>query len=560
VKYMVDKKIDQWMKNSPVMQAASDEVKAEVRRFAEHHMARTRELVKIGMALSAEKKLDNLLEMIVSEARRYTNADGGTLYIKNDANELEFKIIQNDTLGIREGKGGEHINWASVLLKDSEGRENHRNVSAHCAQIGRAVNIDDVYGADFDFEGTKAFDAKTGYRSKSMLLVPLRGHEDEVIGVLQLLNAKDNDTGEIVGFADLDVDDISSLASQAAIAITNVRLVKELEILFDSFLKVIAAAIDEKSPYTSGHVANVADLTLRIAEEINRDRDGRFGEVNFSEDELAELKMAAWLHDIGKITTPEHVVDKATKLETIFDRIELVRARVEILKRDREIKTLKAKLAARDGSVEDLEGSKQFDELLVFLEQVNFGGEYLSDEKIEKIKEISGENYLTGEGRVPLLNEEEIVNLTIRRGTLNEDERRIINDHVRLTQKMLAKLSFPRKLKKVPVIAGMHHEKLNCSGYPNGLCAAEIPLAARILAVADVFEALTAADRPYKHGKKVSESIRILSMMVKDNHLDGDVCDLMIRSGVVRQYVKERVDARQCDDFEWRGEKFGWDG
>jgi len=557
---MVDKKIDQWMKNSPVMQAASDEVKAEVRRFAEHHMARTRELVKIGMALSAEKKLDNLLEMIVSEARRYTNADGGTLYIKNDANELEFKIIQNDTLGIREGKGGEHINWASVLLKDSEGRENHRNVSAHCAQIGRAVNIDDVYGADFDFEGTKAFDAKTGYRSKSMLLVPLRGHEDEVIGVLQLLNAKDNDTGEIVGFADLDVDDISSLASQAAIAITNVRLVKELEILFDSFLKVIAAAIDEKSPYTSGHVANVADLTLRIAEEINRDRDGRFGEVNFSEDELAELKMAAWLHDIGKITTPEHVVDKATKLETIFDRIELVRARVEILKRDREIKTLKAKLAARDGSVEDLEGSKQFDELLVFLEQVNFGGEYLSDEKIEKIKEISGENYLTGEGRVPLLNEEEIVNLTIRRGTLNEDERRIINDHVRLTQKMLAKLSFPRKLKKVPVIAGMHHEKLNCSGYPNGLCAAEIPLAARILAVADVFEALTAADRPYKHGKKVSESIRILSMMVKDNHLDGDVCDLMIRSGVVRQYVKERVDARQCDDFEWRGEKFGWDG
>jgi len=380
-----------------------------------------------------------------------------------------------------------------------------------------------------------------------------------VIGVLQLLNAKDPETGEIVGFGDLGIDDISSLASQAAIAITNVRLVKELEILFDSFLKVIAAAIDEKSPYTSGHVANVADLTVRIAEEINRDRVGRFAEVNLSDDELSELKMAAWLHDIGKITTPEHVVDKATKLETIFDRIELVRARVEILKRDSEIKALKAKLAARDGSVDDVEGPKQFDELLAFLEQVNFGGEYLSDEKIEKIKEISGENYLTGQGRVPLLNEEEIINLTIRRGTLNEDERRIINDHVRLTQKMLANLSFPRKLKKVPAIAGMHHEKLNCSGYPNGLCAAEIPLAARILAVADIFEALTAADRPYKHGKKVSESIRILGMMVKDNHLDGDVCDLMIRSGVVRQYVKERVDASQCDDFEWRGEKFGWD-
>ncbi|MDF1577856.1 MAG: HD domain-containing protein [Desulfobulbales bacterium] len=556
---MTNTKIALWMRNSPVMQAVSEEVKAEVRRFAEGQMARNRELVKIGMALSAEKKLENLLEMIVSEARRYTNADGGTLYIKNEREELEFKIIQNDTLGIRAGRGGEHIDWAPIALREGGGRENHRNVSAHCALVGKAVNIDDVYSADFDFEGTRRFDAKTGYRSKSMLLVPLRGHEDEVIGVLQLLNAMDPDTGGIVGFGDLGIDDITSLASQAAIAITNVRLVKELELLFDSFLKVIATAIDEKSPYTSGHVANVAELTLKIAEEINRDRNGRFAEVNFSEDELAELKMAAWLHDIGKITTPEHVVDKGTKLETIFDRIELVKTRLEIIKRDAEIKALKAELAGRDGGAEVfVDGLKQFDGLLAFLEEVNIGGEYLSDEKIEKIKEISGESYQTGAGGVPLLNDEEIVNLSIRKGTLNDDERRIINDHVRLTQKMLTELSFPRKLKKVPEIAGMHHEKLDCSGYPNGLCAKEIPLAARILAVADIFEALTAADRPYKHGKKLSESIGILGMMVGANHLDEDVCDLMIRSGIVRQYVQDRVDVRQHDDFEWKGEKFPW--
>ncbi|MDT8335888.1 MAG: HD domain-containing phosphohydrolase [Desulfurivibrionaceae bacterium] len=556
---MTNTKIALWMRNSPVMQAVSEEVKAEVRRFAEGQMARNRELVKIGMALSAEKKLENLLEMIVSEARRYTNADGGTLYIKNEREELEFKIIQNDTLGIRAGRGGEHIDWAPIALREGGGRENHRNVSAHCALVGKAVNIDDVYSADFDFEGTRRFDAKTGYRSKSMLLVPLRGHEDEVIGVLQLLNAMDPDTGGVVGFGDLGIDDITSLASQAAIAITNVRLVKELELLFDSFLKVIATAIDEKSPYTSGHVANVAELTLKIAEEINRDRNGRFAEVNFSEDELAELKMAAWLHDIGKITTPEHVVDKGTKLETIFDRIELVKTRLEIIKRDAEIKALKAELAGRDGGAEVfVDGLKQFDGLLAFLEEVNIGGEYLSDEKIEKIKEISGESYQTGAGGVPLLNDEEIVNLSIRKGTLNDDERRIINDHVRLTQKMLTELSFPRKLKKVPEIAGMHHEKLDCSGYPNGLCAKEIPLAARILAVADIFEALTAADRPYKHGKKLSESIGILGMMVGANHLDEDVCDLMIRSGIVRQYVQDRVDVRQHDDFEWKGEKFPW--
>jgi HD-GYP domain-containing protein (c-di-GMP phosphodiesterase class II) len=459
------------------------------------------------------------------------------------------------------GGGGEHIDWAPVSLRNAEGHENHRNVSAHCALIGAAVNIDDVYGADFDFEGTREFDAKTGYRSKSMLLVPMRDHEDNVIGVLQLLNAQDPLTGEIVGFGEFGVDDITSLASQAAIAITNVRLVKELEALLAAFLKVIATAIDEKSPYTSGHVANVSELTLRIAEEVNKDQQGKFAEVDFSEDELAELKMAAWLHDIGKITTPEHVVDKSTKLETIFDRIELIKTRVEILKRDAEIKRLKAELDGNGVDCDGLsDGVKQFAELLTFLEGVNIGGEYLSDEKIEKIKKLSEEGYEMNGASVSLLNDEEIENLSVRKGTLNERERMIINNHVRLTQKMLADLPFPRKLGKVPDIAGMHHEKLNCSGYPKGLCASDIPLQARILAVADVFEALTAADRPYKHGKKLSESIKILGLMVKDNHLDEDVCDLMVRSGLVQEYVKDKVDARQYDDFEWKGEKFCWNG
>ncbi|MEN8136537.1 MAG: HD domain-containing phosphohydrolase, partial [Thermodesulfobacteriota bacterium] len=545
-------KIELWLQGSEIMRSATDEVRAEVRNFAEGQLARNQELVKIGMALSAEKKLGNLLEMIVCEARRYTNADGGTLYIKNDQEQLEFKIIQNDSLGVSRGIGGEHIDWVPVSLKDAKGRENHRNVSAHCALIGSAVNIDDVYGADFDFEGTREFDAKTGYRSKSMLLVPMRDHENDVIGVLQLLNAQDPVTGEIVGFGELGVDDITSLASQAAIAITNVRLVKDLQTLFDAFLKVIATAIDEKSPYTSGHVTNVSELTLRIAEEINKDQQGKFAEIDFSEDELAELKMAAWLHDIGKITTPEHVVDKSTKLETIFDRIELIKARVEIIKRDAEIKRLKAELAEKGGVCDDpADGAKQLDGLLEFLEGVNLGSEYLSDEKIEKIIKLSEKGYEANGTSVPLLNDEEIKNLSIRKGTLNENERMIINDHVRLTQKMLANLPFPGKFKKVPDIAGMHHEKLNCSGYPNGLCASDIPLPARILAVADVFEALTAADRPYKHGKKLSESIRIIGFMVKDNHLDEDICDLMIRSGLVMEYVEDKVDARQHDDFEW---------
>lgn len=550
-------RLDQWLNGSAVMQTVSDEVRAEIRKFAEGQLARIKELVKIGIALSAEKKLEHLLEMIVSEARRFTNADGGTLYIKNDRDELEFRIIQNDSLGVRVGGTGEHIVWTPVPLKDERGSENHRNVSAHCALVGQAVSIQDVYHADFDFEGTREFDANTGYRSKSMLLVPMRGHENEVIGVLQLLNAQDKETGRVVGFDDLEIDDITSLASQAALAITNVRLIRELEILLDAFLRVIAAAIDEKSPYTGGHVANVAELTLRLAEEVNRDRQGSFAGVRFSEDELAELKMAAWLHDIGKITTPEYVVDKATKLETIFDRIELVRARTEIMKRDAEIKALRARLAEKgEGAGVTAPETGQFDELLEFLAEVNIGGEFLSDEAVANIRSLAGSGYEVNGDRVPLLNEEEMVNLSVRKGTLNDEERQIINNHVALTQKMLARLPFPRKLGRVPAIAAMHHERLDSSGYPNGLGAAEIPLQARILAVADVFEALTAADRPYKPGKKLSESIRILSAMVGDNHLDGDVCDLLIRSGLVQEYSREKIESGQLDDFEWKGELF----
>jgi HD-GYP domain-containing protein (c-di-GMP phosphodiesterase class II) len=555
---MSQSKLDQWIQSSEILTNASQEVQDEVRRFAEAQLSRVQELVKIGMALSAEKRLEYLLEMIVSEARRFTNADGGTLYIKNEQDQLEFKIIQNDSLKVRVGGTGENIVWSPVPLKDAKGRDNHRNVSAYCALVGKAVNIADVYNADFDFGGTREFDANTGYRSKSMLLIPMRGYDNEVIGVLQLLNAMDPATGDVVGFDDYEIDDITSLASQAAIAITNVRLVRELELLLDAFLRVIAAAIDEKSPYTGGHVVNVAELTLSIAETVNKDKDGAFAGVELSLEELDELKMAAWLHDIGKITTPEYVVDKSTKLETIFDRIELVRSRIEILKRDAEIARLKAKLGEEDDATaaEMSEESGKFDEVLSFLEEVNVGGEFLSDDKIWDIRRMADKYYRVNGERAPLLNDDEVMNLSIRKGTLNDKERAIINNHVSLTQRMLAKLPFPRKFAKVPEIAAMHHEKLDCTGYPNGLCARDIPLQSRILAVADVFEALTAADRPYKSGKKLSEAVRILSLMVKDKHLDEDVCDLLIKSGLVQDYACEKIAESQRDEFEWKGETY----
>lgn len=532
-----------------------------VSEFTQGLTVRINELVRIGAALSAEKDIDKLLEMIVTNGMNFTNADGGTLYIKNDNNNhLDFAIVQNITLQVSMGGTGETISWPSVPLRHADGSLNHRNVSAHCAITGEPINIPDVYHAKgFDFQGTKDFDATTGYRSKSMLVIPLRDHEDEVIGVLQLLNAQDKDTGQVIAFPDNEVDIITSLASQAAISITNVRLTKDLEALLNSFVKSIATAIDEKSPYTSGHIQRVAQLTDSLTLAINDCKTGRFADLCFSEDELKEIRMAAWMHDVGKITTPEQVVDKSTKLETIYDRVDAVRYRMEILKRDEEIRRLENELTgqAEDiGASQDCDNTETLDSDMEFIEQVNQGGEFISDEALGRIGDIAARKLIINNIETTLLNDNEIENLSIRKGTLTNDERAIINNHVVVTGKMLGSLPFPKKLANVPAFAAMHHEKLDGSGYPAGLSDQDIPLAARILAVADVFEALTAADRPYKSGKLMSESIRILGFMVKDRHLDEDLCDLLIESGIAVDYAGRVLAERQQDDFEWKGRMY----
>jgi len=535
-------------------------VVSDVRSFAETQVAHVHELVKIGLALSAEKNLEILLEMIVSEARRFTHADGGTLYIKDEEEgSLAFSIVQNDSLKVRMGGTGEQITWPSVQLINKDGSENRKNVSAFCALSGKAINIPDVYDAKgFDFQGTKDFDKTTGYRSQSMLVIPMRDHEDEIIGVLQLLNAMDRNTGQVVEFPENEIEIITSLASQAAIAINNVRLIRGLEELLNSFVASIAAAIDDKSPYTGGHIERVAELTEEIVGVINRAESGKFKDTVLNPDEVKEIKLAAWMHDVGKISTPEYVVDKSTKLETIFDRIAIVKPRIELLKKDAEIRLLREALAAGKGTApEDAIDAekKKYEEYGSFLEKVNIGGEFLKDDSVDKIKELAGLGYELGGKTMPLLNEDEVKNLTIRKGTLTEDERQVINNHVNVGIKMLTSLPFPRKLRQVPLYAGAHHEKLDGSGYPNHLKEEAIPLQARILAVADVFEALTAADRPYKEGKRLSESMRILGFMEKDRHLDSDLCDLLVESGLIQKYAKKHLSERQQDDFEWKGEK-----
>jgi HD-GYP domain-containing protein (c-di-GMP phosphodiesterase class II) len=508
-------------------------------------------LIQVGIALSGEKNIDRLLEIIVEEARKLTNADAGTLYImSDDETELKFAIVQNNSLDIHMGGLSGAITWPNVKLKNKDGRENKANVSAYVAISGKTINIHDVYNVEgFNFEGTKQFDKKTGYRSKSMLVTPLRNHENEIIGVLQLLNALDPATGEIINFSAESQKIILSLASQAAVALSNSHLIHDLESLFELFIKTIATTIDERSPYTSGHIRRVAELTMSIAKKINETKQGYFADVHFSDDQMRELRMAAWLHDMGKITTPQYLLDKKTKLQTVHDRIHEVKTRLKLIKKDymttaqSEKKDLPASKVLRSAEAE----IKALDKEYQFLREVNKGEEFMSDEKIARIKDIAHREFcMDGEIR-PLLSEEEVHNLCVRRGTLTEEERNIINNHALVTHKILSGLPFPKKLRHVGDYASAHHENLDGSGYPFGLKGDEIPLQSRIIAIADVFEALTAKDRPHRKAKTLSETFGIMESMVRDSHIDKDLFDFFIAEKIYIDYAKRELTPQQID-------------
>jgi HD-GYP domain-containing protein (c-di-GMP phosphodiesterase class II) len=521
---------------------------AETREFSEIQFEQIRRLTRIGTALSAERNIERLFEMIVEEAREFTGADGGTLYImSDDETALQFAIVQTEALHVRMGGTGGKITWKPVRLLNSEGLPNHGNVSAHVALTGDTVNIPDVYDAEgFDFQGTRNFDAQTGYRSKSMLVVPMKNHENDIIGVLQLLNARDEERNEVVSFSAECQEMTESLASQAAVALSNNRLIHDLEALMESFIRAIATAIDEKSPYTGGHVRRVADLTMAIARKINDATDGPYADVRFSDDQMKELQTAAWLHDVGKVTTPECVVDKATKLETIFDRIELLRLRFELCGLQARLRRLNKDADFESAATDNDDGIEPIlREEFRFLSEANRGSERMSDEMMDRVRTIAGRTWKLDGKTEPLLSPEEVEKLNIRQGTLSARERAIIQNHATMTYKILSQLPFPKKLRHVPDYAAAHHETLNGKGYPRGLSAAQISLQSRILALVDVFEALTAKDRPYKKGKTLSEAMHTLKMMVKDGHIDPDLFALFQKEEIPLDYARRELSLQQ---------------
>lgn len=549
---------------------------------------RLKKLNSIGVALSSEKDDRRLLERILDAAKTLTYADGGTLYsYDKERDELKFEIMMTDTLNIHKGgTSGEAIQLPPIPLHDANGNPNMHMVAACAAITESTINIPDAYQETrFEFSGMRKFDAAMNYRSISFLTVPMKNHQNEIIGVLQLLNATDPKSGNIHPFESWEQELVESLASQAAVALVNQRFIEEQKVLFEAFIKLIARAIDDKSPYTGGHCSRVPVLTMMLADAVERAQYGslEIHDFHMSEEDRYELWVAGMLHDCGKITTKEYVVDKGTKLETIFDRIHLLDLRFETLKRDAEIDLLKQQVTAlKNGEnfketvkYAELAGyCKILDEERDFLRTANIGGEFMSAEQEAKIQQIAQRRWRDSEGKQqPLLYQDaecenlfyptkdneirnvedlrkckgELENLCIAKGTLRDQERTHINYHINATINMLNALPYPKSLARVPEFAGGHHERMDGKGYPKGLKRDRMSVQARAMGIADVFEALTAADRPYKKAMPLSTALTILGRMKLDNHIDPELFNVFIHEKVYEEYAKHYLQAEQID-------------
>ena len=530
---------------------------------ADDMLKRLEQLNDIGAALSRERDITRLLEYILLAAKAITHADGGTLYRMTDNGQnLRFEMLRTDSLNIAMGgTSGSAISFPDLPLYDVNGAPNDSLVAGYAAIHVQTVNIADAYTEpNFDFSGTRRFDETTGYRSKSFLAVPMKDQQGEVIGVLQLINAQAYGSDEVTPFSLADQSLVESLASQAAIALSNRLLMTQLEELFESFINLINLAIDEKSPYTGGHCQRVPALTMMLAEAVAETVEGPLAGFKMDDRDRYELKIAGLLHDCGKIATPVHVVDKATKLQTLFDRVDLIDTRFEVLKRDAELRALRQQLALRpcvDPQAEDaiaasarsaIEGLNADRD---FLRATNAGAETMSDAALQRVAAITKQHVWRNVDGVEseFLSADELENLSIKAGTLTASERKIINQHIVTTIRMLEQLPWPKHLKNVPEYAGGHHERVDGKGYPKGLLRDQMSVQARVMGIADIFEALTATDRPYKVGMKLSQAVSTMNKFKANGHIDPDLFDIFVKKGVYRRYAEQFLDPSQIDEI-----------
>ena len=563
-------------------------------------LSRLSRLVGNGIDMARQKSQHNLMKTTLEGSRELVRCEAVALYLKTEQNTLACALSSRHT-----GPASREMD-----LRDGDGRPDQRHTLARVMHTGETVLEENLQAAPrFDFfsqedQGQRASDGVI-----SSLTVALKPRDGHVIGVIEWVNAIDALSGKVVPFDPKLVSLLEALAAQAAVALENRNLLEAQQALMDAMIKIIAGAIDTKSPYTGGHCERVPELAILLAEKASEVTEGPLAHFAFTtEDEWREFRIGAWLHDCGKVTTPEYVVDKATKLETIFNRIHEIRTRFEVALRDAEIDRMRA---IYEQGHEAETAQTMFDarkaaliEDFAFVAECNLGGEFMGPDKVQRLERIAESTWLRHfDDRLGLSHEEqkryerepqqalpaieklladkpshiidrtrddvvdedqdfklrvpehlynlgEIYNLRISRGTLTEEERFKINEHIVQTIVMLESLPLPPNLRRVPEYAGTHHETLIGTGYPRRLTAAELAIPSRIMAIADIFEALTASDRPYKKAKTLSECIKILSFFKKDKHIDPDLFDLFLTSGVYKTYAQRYLSAEQIDEVD----------
>jgi HD-GYP domain-containing protein (c-di-GMP phosphodiesterase class II) len=505
------------------------------------------ELIEIARALTQERNIERLLELILTKSRYITGADAGSIYVVEGNGEdarLRFMLSQNESI--------------SFPAQEITIPVSTRSIAGAAVVTRRPIDVPDVYaiGEDQPFAFDPTFDERIGYRTKSMIAMPMISAEEEVIGVIQLINKKRfperrltspaDVEREVIPFDSRSQDLLATLASQAGIALENALLYEEVRTIFEGFVRASVSAIEQRDPTTSGHSLRVSVLSVRLAELADRADAGPLRDVRFTRRDLKELEYAALLHDFGKIGVREQVLAKAKKLHA--HELEQVRARFAFARKAAEADVLARKLQAIQAGTGTSEFARLDEELAARLAELDEAWRLVLEANeptvlrkgdFTRIAELGRRIYMGPDGPTPLLLPSEIESLQITKGTLTEEEIAMIRSHVVHTRDFLSRIPWGKSFLRIPEIAGAHHEKLNGKGYPDGLVAEQIPIQSKIMAIADIYDALTARDRPYKRAVPVERALAILDLEVRDCHIDADLVQLFVEAEVYRAVEKD---------------------
>ncbi len=541
------------------------------------------DIVELNNEIANQKDRFQIIDKFMQLAQRACNSDGVTYYTISDDNFLRLVYSHSRSLKIHK-IGSDNKYYTQPTYLPDQKKNAKKTIIITSALNKEIINTSNIYSDDYDNDIYLKWDEDLDYKTVSMLVIPIFDSRKRIIGIAQFINAMDIN-GYPIAFTSKHQDKAQSICNLMVPYLENQKLKEDYDQLLESFIEVLARAIDAKSPYTGSHCQRVPVIARMLATAAVQQDHGPLKNFEMNEDDWYALNIASWLHDCGKITTPEYIVDKATKLETINNRIHEIRNRFEILRRDAHIDYLKKRLK-NTSTQEELQNEyiskiQKLEDDFDFIASCNIGDIPLSDKDVARLQEISHTKFIRYFSRMKGLswaerdaikdtelysnpsyenllqnrddqinapyNRGELYNLTIRSGTINKKEREKINEHIVVTIDMLKALPFPKELSNVVEYAGAHHERVDGQGYPNGLTGEQMSIPARIMAIADIFEALTANDRPYKEPKKLSKVLAIMQHMKNSGHIDPDLYEVFIRNHVYADYAEQYISPAQID-------------